>query len=83
MKSSNLPDLERRRRRAAIMRKRENTNKQHAARGRSYVRGLTTKFDKHSSDRQRTRYAKQTGYVAPQPAPVVKPKARRTRKIAG
>lgn len=81
MKSSKLSDRKRRERRDAIMTKREATRRRHASSGRSYVRGSTTRFDKHSSDRQRARYAKQTGYVAPQS--VTKPKARRTRKIAG
>lgn len=82
MKSSKLDPIARARRREIIMTKRENMRNQHVARGRSYVRSKTTKFDKRSSDRQHARYAKATGYVA-LPAPIVKPKAKRTRKIAG
>lgn len=83
MKSSKLNPIDRAERRERIMEKRAITLSQHQARGRSYVRSSTTKFDKRSSDRQHARYARQTGYVAPVAAVVEKPKVRRTRKIAG
>lgn len=89
MKSSKLNPSARAERREDIMTKRENMHNQHVARGRSYVRSSTTKFDKHSSDRQRARYARQIvagqiRLILLEPAPIVKPKrAPRARKTAG
>lgn len=82
MKSSKLPPYQRANRRDAIMQKREATRRLHISRGRTHVQYRTTKFDKHQSDRQTARYARQTGYIAPTPPPVpVKPKrAPRARK---
>lgn len=74
MKSSRLSDYDRRKRRELIMEKRGNIILQHR---QSVVPYRTTKFDKHSSDKQRARYARQTGYVAPPPPAV---KAKRVRK---
>lgn len=75
MKSSKLTPYDRRVRREKIMEKRGNMILDHDKRGR--VR--TGKVYPHSSDRQRARYARQTGYVAP---PVVQTKPKRTRKVA-
>jgi hypothetical protein len=89
MKSSKLHTIARAERRELIMEKRKMTITIHKQRGRSYVQSRTTLFDKHSSDRQRARYGRQLtagqirlAAVTP-PAPAVKPKAKRTRKIAG
>lgn len=78
MKSSKLSDYDRRVRREKIMEKRGNIILAH---GRSTVQYRTTKFDKHSSDKQRARYARQTGYVAPPPV-VTKPKRSRPMRTA-
>lgn len=76
MKSSKLSEAARVERRQTILRKRAATISAHLKRGRSTVQYRTTKFDKKLSDRQRARYARQTGYVAPPPpAP-----AKRVRK---
>lgn len=76
MKSSKLSESARAERRQRIMEKRADTIADHLKRGRSFVQSKTTKFDKTVSDRQRARYARQTGYVAPPPpAP-----AKRVRK---
>lgn len=64
MKSSKLTPYDRRVRREKIMEKRGDMILQHK---QSVVQYRTTKFDKHSSDRQRARYARQTGYVPPPP----------------
>lgn len=79
MKSSKLSESARAARRSRIMEKRADMIIAHK---RSTVQYYTTKFDKHSSKRQRARYARQTGYVAPAvtPAPPAKPK--RVRKTA-
>jgi hypothetical protein len=75
MKSSKLTPYDRRARREKIMEKRESTRKQHMERGRFYVQSKTTRFHKTVSDRQKARYARQTGYVAPVvPATPIKPK---------
>jgi hypothetical protein len=58
------------------MEKRESTREQHMKRGRFYVQSKTTRFHKTVSDRQKARYARQTGYVAP----VVQIKPKRVRK---
>lgn len=78
MKSSKLSDYDRRVRREKIMEKRSNAILSHS---RSYVQYRTTTFDKHSSDKQRARYARQTGYVAPAPI-IVKPKRSRPMRTA-
>lgn len=82
MKSSKLSPEKRIERRQTILMMREATHVQHRRSGRSFVQYQTTKFDKHQSDRQTARYARQTGYIAPTPPPVpVKPKrAPRARK---
>lgn len=78
MKSSKLSDYDRRVRREKIMEKRGAIILAHK---RSVVQYRTTKFDKTQSDKQRARYARQTGYVAP-PAVVVKPKRTRPMRTA-
>ena len=79
MKSSKLTPYDRRVRREKIMEKRGDMILAHDKRGRSYVQSKTTKFDKTMSDRQRARYARQTGYIAP---PIVQAKPKRIRKAA-
>lgn len=78
-KSCRLSDTDRAERRQAIMNKRAATIQAHRNAGRNYVQYRTTRFAKHSSDRQRSRVARQTGYVAPTPEPVVT-KTKRVRK---
>lgn len=86
MKSSKLNPRARAERREIIMEKRGNMILQHR---RSYVQSRTTTFAEHCGKQQRARYARQIAAgqirlipLAP-PAPIVKPKAKRTRKIAG
>ena len=82
MKSSKLTPYDRRVRREKIMEKRGDMILAHDKRGRSYVQSKTTKFDKTMSDRQRARYARQTGYIAPPIAQAAPTKPKRTRKAA-
>lgn len=86
MKSSKLSPEQREERRAAVLTKRDITRHRHQQRGHTYVQYRTTRFDKHSSIRQRARYARQLaagqlviGIV--EPSASVKPKrAPRARK---
>lgn len=59
MKTSKLTAEERYERRMDIMGKRDAALYAWRRRGITYVKYDTTRFDKHSSDRQRARYARQ------------------------